>query len=412
MKILLTTDTFYPMVNGVVISTQNLYKQLKNLGNDVKILTLSHSGEEKIDGDVYYLRSFGVNIYPNARAKSIFHNSLVKKIIDWKPDIIHSQTEFSTMFVSKKIAKKLEIPHIHTYHTMYEDYLKYIFRGKLISKDMSIKLTRILLNSLDGIVVPTEKVENVLLRYGVKKNMYVIPTGIEISKFKNKITKDEKDILLKRLNVNSSKILVYIGRIAEEKNIEEIIKFFEKVVKENNDITLLIVGGGPYVDRLMRLTNELELQDKVKFSGMVKPEEVCKYYQLGNAFVTSSTSETQGLTYIEALASGLPVVCRYDPCVADLIIDGENGFTFKDENGFVEAVKFILSNEAQLKKLSLNACQKAEEFSTETFGKNILEAYRDTLINFHFIKRKPYDIATYKIKGYAKKLRSFYKESL
>lgn len=411
MKILLTTDTFYPMVNGVVISTQNLYKQLKNLGNDVRILTLSPSGEEKIDGDIYYLRSFGVSIYPNARAKSFLHNKLIKKIIEWKPDIIHSQTEFSTMFVSKNIAKKLEIPHIHTYHTLYEDYLKYIFKGKLVSKDMSIKLTRILLNSLDGIVVPTEKVESVLRKYGVNKNMYIVPTGIEINKFKNKITKEEKEALLEKLNLYNKKILVYIGRIAEEKNIEEIIKFFNKVQIENNNITLLIVGGGPYVEKLIKLAKELKLEDKVKFTGMVKPDEVCKFYQLGNAFVTSSTSETQGLTYIEALASGLPVVCRYDPCVENLIIDGENGFTFKDENGFVSAVNSILTNEAKLKELSANALKKAEEYSTETFGENIFEVYKDTIFNFNFIRRKPYDIAAYKIKGYAKKLKNLYKES-
>lgn len=411
MKILLTTDTFYPMVNGVVISTENLYKQLKSQGHEVRILTLSHTGKEKVDGDIYYLKSFGVNIYPDIRAKSIFHNRLVKKIIDWQPDIIHSQTEFSTMFVSKKIAKKLEIPHVHTYHTMYEDYLKYIFKGKLISKDMSTKLTRILLNSLDGVVVPTEKVENILLKYGVKKNMYVVPTGIEINKFKNKISKEEKETILEKLNIYDKNILVYIGRIAEEKNIEEIIKFFEKLAIENGDITLLIVGGGPYVDKLIKLTSELNLQDKVKFTGMIKPEEVCKYYQLGNAFVTSSTSETQGLTYIEALASGLPVVCRYDPCIVNLIIDGENGFAFKDENGFINAVKSIISNELYLKKLSGNACKKAEEYSTETFGKNIIEVYEDTLYNFHFVKRKPYDLAAFKIKGYAKKIKSLYKES-
>jgi 1,2-diacylglycerol 3-alpha-glucosyltransferase len=412
LKILLTSDTYYPMVNGVVISTGNLYKQLKSLGHEVRILTLSHTGEQRVDGDIYYLKSFGVSIYPDARAKSIFHNRLVKEIIDWKPDIIHSQTEFSTMFVSKKIAKKLEIPHIHTYHTMYEDYLKYIFKGKLISKDMSTKLTRILLNSLDGIVVPTKKVEDTLLKYGVKKNLYVIPTGIDINKFKNKISKEEKKALLSKLNIYDKKVLVYIGRIAEEKNIEEIIKYYEKVEKENNNITLLIVGGGPYVDKLRKLTDELKLHDKVKFTGMVKPEEVCKYYQLGNAFVTSSTSETQGLTYIEALASGLPVVCRYDPCVANLIIDGENGFTFKDEDGFTEAVKLIVSNDLYLNKLSSNAWKKADEYSTETFGNSILEVYEDTLINFHFRKRKHYDAAAYKIIGYAKKLKSLYKESL
>ncbi|WP_406542550.1 glycosyltransferase [Clostridium ljungdahlii] len=107
MKILITTDTYFPMINGVVTSIYNLYKELKNNNYDVKILTLSPTGNEKIIGDICYLKSIGVGIYPNARIKFPFRNRIINRLIDWKPDMIHSQTEFSTLFTAKYIASKI-----------------------------------------------------------------------------------------------------------------------------------------------------------------------------------------------------------------------------------------------------------------------------------------------------------------
>lgn len=375
MKILLTTDTFYPMINGVVISTNNLYQQLKKSGHDVKILTLSQEGKEFIDGDIYYLKSFGVKIYPGARAKFPFNNRLVNELVEWKPEIVHSQTEFSAMIISKKIAKKVGIPHLHTYHTMYEDYLKYIFNGRLITRSSANRFIKILLNTLDGVIVPTEKVKNALLNYGVKKNVHIIPTGIDINKFRKRITDAEKAEIIIKNSLQGKKILVYIGRIAEEKNIQEVITFFSNIVKQNYEFTLLIVGGGPYLENLMKLVDKLKLRESVKFTGMVAPDEVYKYYQLGRAFVTSSTSETQGLTYIEALASGTPVICRYDKCIQELIIDQETGFTYKNQTEFQNAVNIIISDDEMTKQFSINSKLKAEEYSNEVFAENVSEVY-------------------------------------
>lgn len=379
MKILITTDTYYPMINGVVISTDYLYRELKKSGNDVRILTLSSTGEERVDGDIYYLKSFSVNIYPGLRAKNPFSFRFVKEIVDWGPDIIHSQTEFSAMLISKRIAKKLAIPHIHTYHTMYEDYLKYVFNGKLISRRMANRIVKILLNSLDGVIVPTGKVKDALIRYGVVKDIFTIPTGVDISRFKRRISDAEKESILSKYNLFGKRVLVYIGRIAEEKNIEEIIRYYSSVAKEESDIALLIVGGGPYLEKLTDLVKELELGESIKFTGMVEPEEVHKYYQVGQAFVTASTSETQGLTYIEALASGTPVICKYDSCIKDLIINYKDGFTFNNEEEFHRAVDTVFSNEEALKSMAQEALEKAEEYSLEAFGKSVSRAYFETL---------------------------------
>ncbi|PJI08491.1 MULTISPECIES: glycosyltransferase family 4 protein [Clostridium] len=388
MKILITTDTYYPMINGVVVSTNNLYRQLKKEGYDVKILTLSYNGNEYIEGDVYYLNSRFAKVYPDARIMKPFGNTIISKIIEWGPQIIHSQTEFSTMLVAKYIRRKLDIPQVHTYHTMYEDYLKYFLGGKVIGKAAMARIIKVLFNTFDEIIAPTEKVKDALRKYEVYKDIKIIPTGIEIEEFQEDFKKNEKEEILGKYGLTGKdNILVYVGRAAEEKNIQEIIQLFSKAIKEVEDIKLLIVGGGPYLPELKKLASKYKVQDFVKFTGMVKRSEVHKYYKLGFAFVTASKSETQGLTYIEALASGCPVICKWDLCVKDLIINGITGFTYTNERQFVRAVKMLKTNLHLREQIAFNARKKSYLYSEEKFARSAMEVYEDLLLN-RVVRRK------------------------
>ena len=145
MKILITTDWYEPVVNGVVTSVLNLTKQLKEKGHEVKILTLSKTCHTYIEGDVIYVGSVGVGlIYPEARLKVAVIRQIIKGLIDWKPDIIHSQCEFSTFFMAKRIAEELQIPIIHTYHTVYEDYTHYFSPNVVWGKAIVQKMTHLL----------------------------------------------------------------------------------------------------------------------------------------------------------------------------------------------------------------------------------------------------------------------------
>lgn len=377
MKILLTTDAFYPMINGVAISTDNLYKELKKLGHDVRILTLSHSKKGKVEGDIYYLKAFKVKVYPDARVKHIIVGELEKSIIDWRPDIVHSQTEFSTLIAARYIAKKSGSVHIHTYHTMYEEYVNYLFKGKLIRPKMVGQLVKLLFNKMDAVVVPTKKMKDYLLKFKVEKPLYIVPTGLDISKFQHKISSTEKEALLEKYELQGKKVLIYVGRIGEEKNIDEVIRFYKAASKEDINLKLMVVGGGPYLSKLKELADELEIHDKVAFTGMIPFEEIYKYYQLGHIFVTSSKSETQGLTYIEALASGVPVICRKDPCVDGLIINGQNGYTYENVDEFKIAINKFLLNEEHRKDAARFAESKALEYSSEIFGRKIFSVYNE-----------------------------------
>lgn len=380
MKILITTDTYLPTINGVVTSTYNLYKELKNNNHDVKILTLSPTGEEKIIGDIYYLKSVGIRVYPDARIKVPFHNKIINELINWEPNLIHSQTEFSTLLVANFIANKINIPHVHTYHTMYEEYLGYLFGGKLVKKSTVRLVTRLLLNKLDGIIAPTEKTKKVLLNYGINKPIYIIPTGIDLKKFHQPIRANEKKEILSKLGVkNTDKIIAYVGRIGEEKNISEILTLLHTVTEKIKNIKLLIVGDGPYLENLKEQVYNKGLCKNVIFTGMIKPEEIYKYYKIADLFVTASTSETQGLTYIEALSSGCPVVCKYDPCIDGIITQGKNGFSYKKPWEFSHYISKILQDTNLKNKLIEGAICTTKKYSSNIFAYRIIETYNKIL---------------------------------
>lgn len=388
MKILLTTDTFSPCVNGVVISVKNLYNELVKRGHDVKILTLSFKGYSYKEGDIYYLRSFNVRVYPGARGTLSYRNRFISEIIKWKPDIVHSHTEFFTYIHAKRIRNRLKIPQIHTYHTMYEDYLCYVFNGRLLSKRRAMNIIRRLLSSPDEIIAPTEKARDSLINYGIRKPISVIPTGIDLTRFTNQLQNDSRIRELKNnLNIKEDdNVLIYLGRLGKEKNIDEIIMNIREL-SDDMKIKLLIVGGGPYMDNLKLLVKDLGLEEKVIFTGMVPPEDVPLYYSLANIFVTASTSETQGLTYIEALASGLPVVCKYDKAIENLITDGINGYKYKNKDEFINSIISLIDESDDLNKLRAKAKNSVNKYSLSAFSSEVEELYMKHIKNHNLYYR-------------------------
>lgn len=376
MKILIATDVYIPIINGVVISTYNLYEQLKVKGHDVRILTLSNTRNSKKDGDIYYVGSFPVRVYPQARMTVKPYHHYIKELIEWAPDIIHTQTEFTACFYARQISNKLDIPMVHTYHTMYEDYTHYIVPSKRVGKKAVAIMSKYILDKADEVIVPTNKVMGALKSYGVKREIVEIPTGIRLDKFKDPLSSEEEAAMRQGLGIASQdRILVTIGRLGKEKNIHELIQLMKPLKDTHPDIKLLIVGDGPVRKELEALTLQLALTDSVLFAGMVAPEVVHKYYHLGDIFISASTSETQGLTYIEAMASGLPLLCRKDDCLVDVVDEGFNGFTFENKEEFIDKVDRILLDPSALEKYKANALTKAQKFSVEEFGRQVEALY-------------------------------------
>lgn len=379
MKILLATDLYTPAVNGVVTSTVSLKKSLESLGHEVRVLTLGEIDYITPDRSVYALSSLNINkIYPGARVRLFNDRPILREIIRWSPDVIHTQSEFSTFRMAKYIAQLLNIPIVHTYHTIYEDYTHYFSPSKKTGRKIVSLFTKKILSRAEEVIVPTDKVARLLNCYDVDAPVTVIPTGIELNKFQNKPSPKELSFLRQKYNIpEDAFLMVSLGRLAKEKNIEEIISFLSMIRLKPY---LLIVGDGPNRHTLEQQAEHLGLSDRVIFTGMVPPSEIGKFYHLGNLFVSASTSETQGLTYIEALASGLPALAREDESIEQVILNGKTGYQYKNFIEFEAYLYTMMKNRALRQAMSEYATEFTERhYSSTSFGQQVEKIYERTL---------------------------------
>lgn len=380
MKVLITTDWYKPAVNGVVTSVVNLADGLTALGHEVRILTLSGTRHSHSDGKVSYIGSIGVGmLYPNARLKAARSSRYVKELISWAPDVVHSQCEFSTFFLARKIAEACACPLVHSYHTVYEDFTHYFSPSVRVGKYMATVFSRHVLARVQAVIVPTEKIKTMLRGYGVQTPITAIPSGLAFEQFCAPLSDEERAVARRALGFqDSDMVLVYLGRLAKEKHISELLGFLSD--RDEDDLKLLLVGDGPYRSRLEEETVLRRLSGRVVFTGMIAPSEVARYYKFGDIFVTASQSETQGLTYIEAMAAGLPLLCHADDCLCGVIINGVNGFTYSDAEEFHQILS-LLREDRQLCRLLGEAARETafQRYSIEGFADCAETVYKGLL---------------------------------
>lgn len=380
MKILITSDWYSPAVNGVVTSVKNLRRELERRGHEVRVLTLSQTTRSWEKDGVTYLGSVAAGlVYPGARLRTALAGKWVRELVAWRPDVVHSQCEFSTFFLARRIAEELDVPLVHTYHTVYEDYTHYFSPSVRFGKKAVAVFSRWVAGQTDCLIAPTGKVRLLLKNYGVDKPVFVVPSGIDLRRFGGEPDPWRMAVLRASLDIPQDRlVLVSVGRLAGEKNIDELLRI--RAAMGNSAVTLLLVGDGPDRARLEGLAASLGLAaPDVVFAGQVAPEQVADWYQLGDLFVSASTSETQGLTYVEALAAGVPALCRLDTCLVNVIRDGENGWQYRDEADFQRKLDCFLAQPHRRKQLSQNARQTAEGFSAERFAESVEAVYREQI---------------------------------
>ena len=382
MKILITTDLYTTTTNGVVTSVRNLYEELKEKGHDVRILTLSEGHESYKVDHVYYIKSASIGfVYPDVRMPLSYRSGLIQELIDWKPDVVHSQCEFFSFQFAQRIAKITCAPIVHTYHTLYEQYVNYVLPGKYLGKQVVRKLSKYRLKNVAKVIAPTGKVEDALREYGVTAEIEVVPSGISLEQHQYRLNEEERMAKRRELGIPAEhKVLLNLGRLGTEKNLSELLFFFAETLQLDKNLTFLIVGDGPEKEHLEHQARVLGISNNVIFTGMVAPDEVQKYYQLADVFVNASTSETQGLTYIEAAANGLPLLCRKDPCLDAVIKEGINGYEYTSLEEFEEYLNDILMNEEWRKAASEQSEKIAESFGKEHFVESVEMIYEEVAV--------------------------------
>lgn len=381
MKILITTDLFTNPTNGVVTSVRNLWEELKEKGHDVRILTLSEDRDNHKEGDVYYIKSIPIEfVYPDVRMPISYRNKLIKELIDWDPDVVHSQCEFFSFQFAQRIAKLTNAPLVHTYHTLYEQYVTYVMPVKSIGERMVQKMSKMRLKGVNMIIAPTGKVEDALREYGLDNDIQVLPTGISLEQHNFRMSTEERSEKRKSLGIpDDYTVLINLGRLGTEKNLEELLEYFATALEHNRKLIFLIVGDGPNKEHLEEMTDELGIRENVIFTGMVDPSNVQEYYQLADLFVSASTSETQGLTYIEASANGLPLLCRKDACLRDVIKDGVNGYEYTSKEAFLMYLDKITRDEQWRDKAGDASEEIAKSFDKSHFVDNMIEIYESVI---------------------------------
>ncbi len=407
MRIGLFTDTYPPFINGVSTSVEMLKNALEKKKHEVYLVTVNDSSI-KYDYDeenhILKIPSIPIGLY-DYRLSRIYSLKMINLIKSWNLDVIHSHTELGIGICARLVAKQFNIPLIHTYHTMYKDYTHYVTHGHFdkSSKKIVEYLTKFYCDTTaTELIVPTNKTYRLFKEnYKFEKNIHIIPTGIEVDRFfKENVNKKEVDRLRKNLNLSKrDTVIIFVGRLAQEKNIEFLLNAEKKIINNHSNIKLLIVGDGPDKEKLEMFSRKLGIEKNVIFTGKVAWDDMPVYYQLANFFATASKTETQGLTVIEAMAAGITPVCIHDEAFLTAITDNLNGFIFDNIDEYVEIILKLEKNKQERAKISGQARIQAEHFSSAQFADNVLVVYNKAIENRKKYKFGIFSKITKKLKG-------------
>lgn len=393
MRVGIFTESYPPLVNGVSTSILMLEHALTKLGHEVFIITVSDNKKDYVlenNGHILRLPSVNLANCYDYKMTSVYPIKAVNMIKKMNLDVIHSNVEFTVGIFARVVSEQLSIPLVHTYHTNWEDYTHYITKNKKILDDICKKLLKYLVvffedKTVTELIVPSNKIYNLFKdKYKFTKNIHIIQTGIETSKF-YKENFNQKDInsLKKKLSIKKKDFVVMtVSRLAKEKSVDRIINNHKELVKKYSNMKLLIVGDGPDIDKLKDEAKSLGVSDSVIFTGKVPLSDIPIYYQLGNVFVTASKSETQGLTVVEAISSSLPVVAVKDDSFVNSVIEEFNGFVFTDDEKYINSISKLYEDKDLYNRLSNQSRLLSADFSSEYFALKVLKVYETAIENY------------------------------
>ncbi|MDV3546698.1 glycosyltransferase family 4 protein [Leuconostoc falkenbergense] len=380
MNIGLFTDTYFPQVSGVATSIKTLKEALEAQGHQVYIFT---STDPKVPKNKFepYIYRFSSVPYLGFKDRRLAFRGLIQAVEIAKSvqlDIVHTQTEFSLGLLGKFVARQLKIPAVHTYHTMYEDYTHYFAKGMLIGPNGVGRIMKAYMMSMAGVIAPSKLVQDTLVRYGITVPMRIIPTGVSLPKRRS----TQVNLRHNYHFYDTQPIILSLGRLAFEKNVAMTISVFSELLQVMPDARLVIAGDGPARKSLFEQVAELELEDKVIFTGMVNHEDIGDYYQMANVFVSSSDTETQGLTFIEAMAANRPFVAIHSPYLDNLVDNEAIGTLVSDYDELLAAVQKYLERPNTLADEQVRQA-KMKDVDATKFAERVLAFYQDILADYH-----------------------------
>lgn len=383
MKIAIFTDLFLPRIDGVSNSLAHLVKEYARQGHDVLVVAPKLKGcdQVEIDGvDIVFLPSIVDVFYPTS-ALGMFSPYLLKKLKSFSPEIIHVVVPLTVGGMGLLYSKLVDIKSVAVFHAyfMEPEYLKIIGiknRGVGVAQKMLWKYAKSFYDRANYVVTPSNFVKQDLIAHNFSGPIKVINNAIDFSN----VSFDQKKHLsfIKEHSLLNNKIALYIGRISIEKNIELLIDSFSDVLKKVPDAKLLIVGGGPDLERLQNKVAQLNLEKHIVFSGEIKNYDLVRkgVFRLAKVFVTASHSEVQPVSIIEAMSFGLPVVAAKSRGLTEMIKDNGYLVSNDDKNKFSENISKILRDTKTQKEMSERSRQLAKKYSLSNSAKKHISLYK------------------------------------
>lgn len=385
MHILMISDVYFPRINGVSTSIQSFRSELIASGHRVTLIcpdypeshTLERAGDQLDDEDILRIPSRSVLLDPEDRMMSYGAIiNLVPILRGRNIDLVHIHTPFVAHYAGVKVARALAAPVVESYHTFFEEYLynyiRWLPRNWL--KRAARFFSKSQCNAVDALIVPSSPMRDALQTYGVATEMHIIPTGLNLDEFRTPPTSDFRA----RLSIRDDQpLLLYVGRVALEKNIDFLLTMMPSVLREKPEAILVIAGEGPAESHLQRKVADMELQASVKFVGYMRRDGALQdAYRAADLFVFASRTETQGLVLLEALALGTPVVALGIMGTLDVLhADGGCVIAPEDPSGFADAVNQALSQPDRYQQLVDQAPRYADTWTATQKTQQLLDMY-------------------------------------
>ena len=379
MRIGIFSESYEPVLNGVTVSILTLTRELRNLGHETYVFAPGYRGHKDIENEVIRfpsVRTWFARDYPLAIP---YLPRLVQKVDRLGLDIIHTHTPFMLGWLGLRLARRLGIPIISTNHTLYTEYVHYFpLAPRAATRSFIIGLMRRYYNRCDGVVVPSSAAGEILRGYGVRKPTHVIPTGISLDTSRDP---EARSRIRRDYSIPAdARVLLYVGRLAREKNLGLLLQSFERLASRHDDLYLMIVGGGPYKARCSSMASQLESAQRIVFTGSIPREKVAKYYSAGDLFSYPSTTETQGIVICEALGAGLPCVVANGGGAPEMVVDGEDGLLTEDDvDDFTDKIDLLLTDHELMERFSARAVGNFARFSIRGMATRMLKVYESVL---------------------------------
>lgn len=376
LSIAVFSDSALPILNGVSVSIDLLVRGLRERGHSVHLFTSNYAGHQETDPNTH--RFFALKT-PLAKDYPFTLGPFYPILAEFRKhqfDLVHTHTPFTVGFVGLRWAESHEIPIVSTYHTHYDKYTHYIpILPKRFSRYKIAKHTNWYYNNVDHVITPSVHSEKWLRRHSVSKPISVIPTAIPEAK------RLDRDMIRRELGVRKhQKVLLYVGRIAREKNLEQLLRSASIAFDKDPNLVLWLVGDGPAREDYRRLTSDLGIGDRIKFFGFIPRKDVDKFYAAADVFTFPSMTETQGLVVVEAMSYGLPAVVMKGGGASDPVVNGVNGVVVgNDSESFAQACLKVLGETESERTYFEGALDTAEQYSLTKMIDKIESCYQRVL---------------------------------